>query len=56
MALSLLNFKKNCYNNIDRRIHFALRVEIMPFVMMVETAGGQTPPAMFRALAGITKG
>jgi hypothetical protein len=39
-------------------VHFALSVGIMPFVMMVETAGGgdvQTPSAMFRALAGITK-
>jgi len=38
-------------------IHFALSVEIMPFVMMVETADGgevQTPSAMFRALAGVT--
>ncbi|MGD8522753.1 MAG: hypothetical protein PVF56_16515 [Desulfobacterales bacterium] len=40
-------------------IYFALSVGIMPFAMMIETAGQgevQTPSAMFRALAGLTKG
>jgi hypothetical protein len=39
-------------------VHFALSVAIVSLVMAVETAGEgelQTPSAMFRLLAGITK-
>jgi hypothetical protein len=39
-------------------IHFALSVGIVPIVMTVETVGEgevQTPSAMFRTLAGVTK-
>lgn len=39
-------------------VHFALSIGIMSLVMTVETTGEgevQTPSAMFRALAGVTK-